>query len=77
MANFGKENGRHGALGGQLWSKSTIPPLRCVCTSECVTLALINLHSCDFVCPLLCGFQQEARDFKAMKSSEAAGFMSV
>ncbi len=37
----------------------------------------MHLWCCDCVCGLLCGFQREARDFRAMKSSKAACFMGV
>ncbi len=48
-----------------------------VCVYEYVMCASIHLCCCDCVCALLCGFQLDARDFKAMKSSKAACFMGV
>lgn len=58
-----------------------IPPLRGVCFIESIQVNVMRgsicLWCCDCVCALLCGFQREARDFKAMKSSKAVCFMSV
>lgn len=48
-----------------------------VCIYVCVMWASIHLCCRDCVCALLCGFQADARDFKAMKSSKAACFMGV
>ena len=81
MVYSGKEDGHHGALGGQLWSKNMMPPLRGVCIIVCIHANMMHGSIClwcsNCVCALLCGFQKEARDFKAMKSSKAACFMGV
>ncbi len=39
MVYSGKENGHHGALGGQLWSKTTRPPVS-ACALVCVFIEM-------------------------------------